>query len=89
MYAHTGLHVSLVGARLVHMDARSLDVRLLRLPDVLRRVGLSRSTVYALAADGRFPAPVRLSPRTSAWRSDDVQAWIDSRQPTAPGEVAR
>lgn len=73
-----------------HASARTpSDVRLLRLPDVLDRVGLSRSMVYSLAAAGQFPAPVRLSSRTSAWRSDDVQAWIDSRQPTAPTEVAR
>jgi prophage regulatory protein len=74
----------------MHASANNqLDVRLLRLPDVLRRVGLSRSMVYQLAADGRFPAPVRLTSRTSAWRSDDVQAWIDSRHPTAPPEVSR
>ena len=65
-------------------DCTTSDVRLLRLPDVLRRVGLSRSTVYQLAASGRFPAPVRLSPRTSAWRSDDVQAWIDNLQRARP-----
>lgn len=69
--------------------ACTLPVSLLRLPDVLRRTGLSRSMVYQLAAAGEFPAPVRLTPKTSAWRSDDLDSWIASRCSTrATGQVA-
>lgn len=57
----------------------------LRLRDVIRRIGLSRTTIYRLIGDGRFPAPVKLSERASAWRLGEVQAWaaqrIASRQP--------
>lgn len=52
---------------------------LLRIKDVLTRTGLSRSTMYALIADGRFPAPVKLSIRCAAWPSDQVDAWIAER----------
>ena len=38
-----------------------------RLPDVQRLVPLSRSRLYELIADGRFPAPIKLSDRASAW----------------------
>jgi prophage regulatory protein len=55
---------------------------LLRLGDVLLRVGLSRSTVYRLVADGEFPSPVRLGTRSVAWRSEEVDEWVD-RRPSA------
>ncbi len=55
------------------------ETRILRLPEVLVRVGLSRSTVYQLMAAGDFPASVRLTPTSVGWRSDDIDAWIASR----------
>ena len=48
-----------------------------RLRDVTRITTLSRSTVYRRIAEGRFPAPVHLGGRASAWPSDALQAWID------------
>lgn len=52
---------------------------LLRLPEVRKRVGLSRAAIYSLAAQGKFPKPVKLGPRTSAWVSAEVTEWIESR----------
>ena len=53
--------------------------RLLRLPAVLDRVGLGRSRWYDLVAEGRAPAPVRLSDRAVAWYEHEVDAWAASR----------
>lgn len=53
---------------------------LLRLPDVLRVVGLSRTTVWRKIHDGTFPAPLRLSERVIAWEPDDIAAWRKSRE---------
>lgn len=55
---------------------------LLRLGDVLLRVGLSRSSVYRLVATGEFPSPVRLGARSVAWRAEEVDQWVD-RRPSA------
>ena len=44
----------------------------LRLPDVLRRVPVSRSTWWMGIRTGKYPKPVKLSQRTSAWRSADI-----------------
>ncbi len=49
-----------------------VDARLLRLADVLKRVPVGRSTWFAGIASGRFPKPVKLGPKTSAWRSGDI-----------------
>jgi prophage regulatory protein len=55
------------------------ELRLLRLPNVLQRVALGRSQVYALVGAGKFPRPVHLGERTVAWVEREVDAWIASR----------
>jgi len=47
-----------------------------RLPTVCAITGLGRSTVWAWVRKGRFPAPVKLSARVSAWSVDDVREWM-------------
>lgn len=56
---------------------------MLRLPDVTQWVGLSRATLYRLIAAGEFPAPVKLSARTSAWPRRAVAAWLAQREAQA------
>jgi predicted DNA-binding transcriptional regulator AlpA len=51
---------------------------LLRLPQVLALVPVSRSTWWAGCKSGRFPKPVKLGPRTTAWRSSDIAALLES-----------
>jgi len=53
----------------------------LRLPAVIERTALSRSSIYRLVQLGRFPEPIKLSERASAWRESDVTAWLESRRP--------
>ena len=53
--------------------------RLIRLPAVMDRTGLSKSTIYARAADGSFPRPVPLGNSLSAWVEDEVSAWVEAR----------
>lgn len=51
----------------------------LRLPAVIRKVGFSKSRIYALIAQGDFPRPVHIGKRASAWIESEVDGWIDSR----------
>lgn len=55
-----------------------------RIRKVTETTGLPRSTIYALAAEGRFPKPVKITGcRASGWDSLAVQAWIDEQlEPT-------
>lgn len=53
--------------------------RLLRRPEVQSLTGLPVSTLYDYLAAGTFPAPVKLSARSVAWKESEVRAWIDSR----------
>lgn len=59
---------------------------LLRRPDVERRVGLSRSAIYARMAERSFPLPVRIGARAVAWRESDVASWIAARPLVNGGE---
>jgi len=49
----------------------------LRLPDVLSLIPVSKTSWYSGVAEGRFPKPIRLSSRTSAWRVEDIRRLID------------
>lgn len=52
---------------------------LLRRPEVSRRTGLSRTTLYRLVQSKEFPAPRQLGARAVAWVESEVSAWIESR----------
>lgn len=56
----------------------SSDISLWRLPTVLQHVPISRSGWWAGVKAGRYPAPVRLSTRCVAWKSEDIRALINS-----------
>ena len=49
----------------------------LRLPEVVRRTGLSRSTLYNRIAAGAFPRPLRLGDRSVGWLESEVDDWIN------------
>ena len=59
-------------------------IRLLRISEVQARTGLSRSTIYAWSADGRFPAPVLLGGRVARWIEaevdDRLRKWVEKRR---------
>lgn len=48
----------------------------LRLPQVLELIPVSRSTWWAGVASNRFPPAVKLGPRTTAWRCEDIRELI-------------
>ena len=43
------------------------------------RTGFSKSTIYNLIREGKFPRPIALGPRAVAWPMEQVDAWINSR----------
>ena len=59
------------------------DMQILRLPEVLRLIGVSRSTLHAMRKAGVFPAPDMLGPRSVGWPRWVVVRWLASRPPAA------
>ncbi len=56
-----------------------LNRTICRLPEVMSRTGLSRSTIYELISKGRFPSQIGLGPRAVGWVESEIVDWIDAR----------
>ena len=52
---------------------------ILRLPEVVKRTGLSRSTIYLKIDQGHFPRQIKLSERAMGWPSSVIDDWIQDR----------
>lgn len=52
--------------------------RFLRLPEVMHRVSLGKTAIYAMIKREEFPAPIKLG-RASVWEENAVDTWIKSK----------
>lgn len=66
-----------------------MDIRMLRLFDVLAKTGLSRTGIYDDAAQGLFPKPVKIGARAAAWPAHEVEAVLRARLAGKNGEQLR
>ena len=48
-----------------------------RLPQVLHVLGIGKTTFWEGVKTGRFPAPVKLGPRTTVWKVEDIRNLIN------------
>jgi prophage regulatory protein len=48
----------------------------LRLPQVLKLIPVSKATWWAGVKSGRFPASIKLGTRVTAWRVEDIRAYL-------------
>jgi len=53
------------------------EVGFVRLPDVLKVYPVSKSHWWAGVKEGRYPKPVKLGPKITAWRVEDIRALIE------------
>jgi prophage regulatory protein len=56
-----------------------MSITFLRLPEVKRRTGLSRSTIYEGMAKGTFPSNVPLGPQGRGWVDSEISEWQQRR----------
>ncbi|HPR53298.1 MAG TPA: AlpA family phage regulatory protein [Deltaproteobacteria bacterium] len=63
------------------------DTGYIRLYQVLAVYPVSKSTWWAGIKKGRFPAGVKLSERTTAWRVEDIRKLIESPGGISPEPV--
>ena len=52
---------------------------ILRLPTVLNRTGLSRSSIYLRISNGEFTKPISLGGRAVGWLESDINQWLADR----------
>lgn len=52
------------------------DTGFLRLAQVLELIPVSKTTWWDGVKEKRFPQPVKIGPRTTVWRVEDIRAFI-------------
>lgn len=57
---------------------------LIRLSEVLKLIPVSRSGWWKGCREGRYPAPLKIGPRTTVWRRADVEALVADARPGPP-----
>lgn len=61
------------------MNSADVGIRLLPITGVVEKAGISRPYIWKLISQGAFPKPLHLGKRARAWRSDELDAWIEAR----------
>jgi prophage regulatory protein len=61
---------------------------ILRMPDVMKLTGLSRSSIYLMISNGSFPRQVSLGARAVGWRESDIHDWLDHLPQKRPKAIA-
>lgn len=64
------------------------DDEMLRYPEVERRTGLSRVTIWRRIRAGTFPAPRELGSNSVGWPASEIEKWRESRPRRGPGVIA-
>ena len=54
-------------------------LRFIRLPEVLHRTGLSRTTVYRLMDSDEFPRQIPLGSRIVVWNEKEIEQWMKEK----------
>ncbi|MFC1518098.1 helix-turn-helix transcriptional regulator [Pseudomonadota bacterium] len=53
--------------------------KIIRLPEVKAKTGLSTSTIYLHMSKGIFPKAISLGERAVGWLEADIEQWLDER----------
>lgn len=56
-----------------------MNERLMRLPEVMAKLGIARSTVWLFAKQGKLPKPIKLSTKVTVWRESEIDQYIASK----------
>lgn len=59
----------------------SIEPMVLRMKDLPRFVGLSRTAIYKQVKDGTFPRPVSLGGNAVGWRIEELKQWKANLRP--------
>ncbi|MBI2379223.1 MAG: AlpA family transcriptional regulator [Gammaproteobacteria bacterium] len=64
-----------------------MQTHILRLPSVMARAGLSRSSIYLGMQNGTFPKPIALGARAVGWLESEIEQWLADRIKQSRPEV--
>jgi prophage regulatory protein len=55
-------------------------MKYMRLKEVVKLTGISRSTIYNYVKTHNFPKPLKIDSRISVWQFDDVMEWMEQHR---------
>ena len=63
------------------MTEQGSSLRIIRMRELVSKVGYARSTIHALIKEGRFPEPFKLVPngRANGWLEETIDKWMQAR----------
>ena len=63
------------------MTEHGSSLRIIRMKELVSKVGYARSTIHALIKEGRFPEPFKLVPngRANGWLEETIDKWMQDR----------
>jgi len=53
--------------------------RHLRIPEIVHRTGMSRTTIYDRINEGKFPKQIPLGSNLVVWLESDIQNWLQQQ----------
>lgn len=53
--------------------------KLLKLPEVIKKTCMCRTTIYSMINEGKFPKQIKLRERSVAWVEEEVDNWIKDK----------
>lgn len=56
-----------------------MNNKIIRIKEVLNRVGLSKSSLYSYISQGKFPRPCKIGLRAIGFMESEVNAWLEER----------
>ena len=71
------------------MTEQGSSLRIIRMKELVSKVGYARSTIHALIKEGRFPEPFKLVPngRANGWLEETIDKWMQDRAEEVKGSV--
>lgn len=54
-------------------------MKVIRLPQVKKKVGLGHTSIYEGQKAGTFPKSIELGPRSRGWVEEEIDQWIERR----------
>ncbi len=51
-------------------------MELLRISDLVKKLRVSKSTIYSMIKSGEFPKQSKINRNITCWNSSDVNKWI-------------
>jgi len=57
-----------------------MQLEVYRMRELIKLLKVSKETIYSWVRKNKFPKPMKLGPRTSAWLKQDVEKWLREKK---------